>query len=164
MGAVLQDASNRAANAQEPSLLWHLQGECAKLVARGDWDGVNVLNGATMVLAKGKGKGKGTAKGDSRAKGASSKSAGKGGDGFDGNCHHCGANGHRKAQCRDLGVELAAKGKGNTGKVKGKGCTMLEPMKRMRRRTPRTIKNKRSPSIRGKKQLTMGGGLVRLTL
>ena len=31
MGAVLQDASTQAANAQEPSLLWHLQGECAKL-------------------------------------------------------------------------------------------------------------------------------------
>ena len=55
MAAVLQDASSRAANAQEPSLLWHLQGECAKLAAGGDWDGVSVLSGAIVALAKGKG-------------------------------------------------------------------------------------------------------------
>ena len=78
MNAVLQDASNQSRNAQEPSLLWHLEGECAKHAAVGDRDGVNVLSGATMALAKGKGKGKGTAKGDSKAKGASPKSAGKG--------------------------------------------------------------------------------------
>ena len=52
MGAVLQDASCRSANAQEPSLLWQLQGECAKLAAGGDWDGVNVVNSAIMALAK----------------------------------------------------------------------------------------------------------------
>ena len=57
MGAVLQDASGRAANAQVPSLLWHHQGECAKFAAGGDLDGVNVLNGAIMAMAKGKGKG-----------------------------------------------------------------------------------------------------------
>ena len=38
MGAVLHYASSRSANAQESSLLWHLQGECAKLAAGGDWD------------------------------------------------------------------------------------------------------------------------------
>ena len=59
IAAVLQDASSRAANAEEPSLLWHLQGECAKLAAGGDWDGVSVLCGAIVALAKGKGKGKG---------------------------------------------------------------------------------------------------------
>ena len=85
MGAVLQDATSRSANAQEPSLLWHFQGESAKHAAGGDWNDVNVLNGAIMALAKGKVKGKGTATGDFRAKGASPKSAGKGGDGFDGN-------------------------------------------------------------------------------
>ena len=60
-------------------------GESAKLAAGGDWNGVNVLNGAIMALAKGKANGKGTATGDLVAKGASPKSAGKGGDGFDGN-------------------------------------------------------------------------------
>ena len=54
MGAVLQDASNRSVNAQAPSLLWHLQAECAKLAAGGDWDGVNVVTGAIMALARGK--------------------------------------------------------------------------------------------------------------
>ena len=77
MGAVPRDASSRSANAQESSLIWHLQGECAKLAAGGDWDGVNVVNGAIMALAKGKGKGKGAAKGDSKAKGTNPKSAGK---------------------------------------------------------------------------------------
>ena len=38
MSAVLQDASSRAANAQEPELLWQLQGGCAKFAAGGDWD------------------------------------------------------------------------------------------------------------------------------
>ena len=63
-----------AANAQEPSLLWHLQGECAKLAA-GDWDGVSVLSGAIVALAKGKskGKGKGTAKGNFSATGCNVK-------------------------------------------------------------------------------------------
>ena len=66
MGVVQQDASCRAANAEEPSLLWDdLQGECAKSAGGGDWDGVNVLNGAIPGVAKGKGKGKGGAKGAS---------------------------------------------------------------------------------------------------
>ena len=75
MAAVLQDASSRVANAQEPSLLWHLQGECAKLAAGGDWDGVSVLSGAIVALAKGKGKGKGkgTAKGNFSATGCNVK-------------------------------------------------------------------------------------------
>ena len=75
MAAVLQDASGRAANSQEPSLLWHLQGECAKLAAGGDWDGVSVLSGAIVALAKGKGKGegKGTAKGNFSATGCNVK-------------------------------------------------------------------------------------------
>ena len=77
------EMSSRPANAQEPSLLWLLQRQCAKLAAGGDWDCVNVLNGAIMSLAKGNGKGKGTAEGDIGAKGASPKSAGKDGDGFD---------------------------------------------------------------------------------
>ena len=89
-GAELQDASSRSTNAQESSLLWHLQRECAKLADGGDWDGVNVVNGAIMTLAKAEGKGKGAAKGDSRAKGMSPKSSGKGGDWFD-----CGAYDHR---------------------------------------------------------------------
>ena len=97
MDAVLQVASSRSVNAQESSLLWHLQGECAKLAAGGDWNGVKVVNGAIMALAKGKGKGKGAAKGDAKAKGTSPKSAGKGGDVFDGTFHHCGAYCHRKA-------------------------------------------------------------------
>ena len=82
MGAVLQDASSRAANAQEPSLVWHLQGQCAKFAAGADWDGVNVLKGVKCRRAKAKEKG--TAKEDCTAKGASSKSIGKGGDGLDG--------------------------------------------------------------------------------
>ena len=48
------------------------------------------------------------AKGDSTAKGTSPKSA-------------CGAYGHRKAQCKQLDVEMEAKGKGYKGKGKGKG-------------------------------------------
>ena len=51
----------------------------AQHAAGGDWDGVNVVNGAIVALAKGKGKGKGTAKGDSKSKGTSLKSAVKGG-------------------------------------------------------------------------------------
>ena len=58
MGTVLHDASCRSANAQESSLLWHLQGECAKLAAGGDWDGVNVVNSAIMALARGTGEGR----------------------------------------------------------------------------------------------------------
>ena len=87
MGAVLQDASSRAANVQEPSLLWHLQGECAKLAAGGDWDGVNVLHGAGLQ------RGKAT-----------------------------------KAKARR----------------KVRACAMLEPMRRMRRRTLRISKKKRN--------------------
>ena len=83
------------------------------------------MNGAIVVLTKGKGKGKGAAKGDSRAmKGFHSKSAGKGGEAFDGYCHHCGGYGHRKAQCKHLDLEMAAKGKGKgkgKGRDKGKG-------------------------------------------
>ena len=71
MGAALQDASGRSATAQESSLLWHIQGECAKFAAGGDWGGVNVVNSAIIVLAKGKGKG--AAKGDSKAKGTNPK-------------------------------------------------------------------------------------------
>ena len=47
MGAVLQDASSRSANAQEPPLSWHLQGYCATLAAGGDLDGANALNRET---------------------------------------------------------------------------------------------------------------------
>ena len=121
MGAVPQYASSRSAKAQESSLLWHLQGERAKLAAGGDWDGVNVVNGAIMALAKGKGTGKAAAKGDPKAKGMSPKSAGKGRDWFDGTCYHCGAYDHRKAQGKQFDVEMAAKGKGYKGKGKGKG-------------------------------------------
>ena len=60
MGTVLQETSNRSAIAQEPHLLQHLQGECAKLATGGDWDGVNVVQ-------EGRGK-KCTAKVDSEAK------------------------------------------------------------------------------------------------
>ena len=81
MGAVLQDAASRAANSQVPSLLSHLRGYCTKLAAGGDWDGVHVLIGAIMALAKSEGKGNGASKGDSTEKGSSSKSTGKGGDG-----------------------------------------------------------------------------------
>ena len=43
MGEVLQDAASRTANS------WHLRGQCAKLAAGGDWEGVvNVLIGAVM--------------------------------------------------------------------------------------------------------------------
>ena len=48
------------------SLMWHLQGECAKLATGGDWDGVHVVNSAIMTLAKGKGERKGAAKGGER--------------------------------------------------------------------------------------------------
>ena len=159
MRAVLQDASSRAANAQEPSLLWHLHGECGKLAAVGDWDGANVLNWAIMALVKGTGKGKGTAKEDIGAKEASPKSAGKGGDGFDGNCHHCGAYCDRKAmQTPGCGtVCKKAKATKANARRRVRVCTLLEPM----RRTLRTTKKNRSPSIRAKEQLTMRGGLVR---
>ena len=69
-----------------------------QLAASGDWDGFDVLSGAILGLAEGEGKGRGSATGDGRAKRSSPKSAGKGGDGFDGNCYHCGAHGHRQDQ------------------------------------------------------------------
>ena len=49
-----------------------------KLAAGGDWEGVNVLIGVVMTLARGKGKENGTSKGDSRAKGSSPKSVEQG--------------------------------------------------------------------------------------
>ena len=48
---MLQD---RSVNEKDSSLLWHLQGECAKLSAGSDCDGVNVLTREIMALAKGK--------------------------------------------------------------------------------------------------------------
>ena len=83
MGVVLQDASSRGANCQGP---WHLQRDCAKLAASGEWDCVDVLNGTIFALARGEGQVKGFSKGSARAKGSSPKSAGYGGAGFDGNC------------------------------------------------------------------------------
>ena len=144
MGAVLLDASSRAAHAQEPSLLWHLQGERAKFAAGGDWEGVNVLNWDIMALAKGKSKGKGAVKGDFRAKGASPKSACEGGDGFDGNCHHCGAYSHPKAQ-----------GKGN-----GKGLFHAGTNEE----DDAEDQEKEESEHQSEGQLTMRGGLVRRML
>ena len=118
MGAVLQDVSNRAANAQEPSLLWHFQGECAELPAGGDWDDVIVLNGAIMALA-GKTKGKGTAMADLRAKEArkAQQKAEMGSTGTATTAEPVVI----KAHCRHLDVEMDAKGRGNKGKEDGKG-------------------------------------------
>ena len=41
------ELASRSANAQEPSLLWHLQGYGATLAAGGDLDGANALNRKT---------------------------------------------------------------------------------------------------------------------
>ena len=54
------------------AVLWHLQGECPKLTAGGDWSRVG-----PMALATGKGKGKGTAQGDCERKGRIRRAPGK---------------------------------------------------------------------------------------
>ena len=61
LSAVLQDASSQAANTQEPSLLWHLQGNLLSLRLA---DGGNALTGAVVALTIGKGKEKGAANGN----------------------------------------------------------------------------------------------------
>ena len=116
--AVLQDASSRGASSQEPSLLRHLQGGCANLAAGGDWDGVDVLNGAILALANGNGNGEGSAKGRLRALATVEM-------GFDGRCYHCGAYGRRKAQCRHLDVEMAARATKENAREKEKACATL---------------------------------------
>ena len=68
---------NERENAQEPSLLRHLQGECAKLAAGGGWDGVNRVERGDLGSVEREEERKGTGmRKISRAKGTSLKNCG----------------------------------------------------------------------------------------
>ena len=98
MGAMFQEASNRSANAQEPSQLWHFQGECAKLAGGGDWDGVNVVNGAIIVPAKGQGQRKEAPRKEILRQREETEKCWKMRILVPRTCDHCGAYSHRRAQ------------------------------------------------------------------
>ena len=96
-------------------LLWALQAEKEHHELIGDWGHAESVQNAIYAMTKGKGKGK---------KGGLGKGGPKGAKGapkvFDGECNHCGAWGHRLADCRKLSAELA-KGGGKGKKELGKG-------------------------------------------
>ena len=113
--AVLLVASIRSANAQEPSLLWQMAPprrmcEACRWWRLGRRQFSEWRDHGPGKKAKAKTKEKGTAKGFSKAKRMSPKSAGKGGDWFDGTCYHFGAYSHWKAQCKHLDVEICGIG------------------------------------------------------
>jgi hypothetical protein len=140
VGAVMKSDDAQSETSGADSIVWALQSELGRCSAEGDWSAVQALSGALFALGKGKGKGGGKSfgKGSWGAKGGGkgekgrhdngkgNKGGGKGekggGKGFDGYCNHCWKYGHRKAECRLLDAEMAAK-KGGKG---GKGAYELQ--------------------------------------